>query len=118
MSLKLPLNHKLDSSGLEETPEDSTIRKNTEGGYTATRPRHTRRPRMTFKLKLTNISQAEKAQFESFWMQVKGSVEFELTHPVTKQVKHVRFEGPPRFVYSGIGSSHRWDVVDILVREV
>lgn len=100
-----------DSSRFSQTTEDVTIRTPIEGGYIATRARHTRRPRRTFKGGYTNLSEADRLTLENFVNTVKvGSLSFYWTHPVTSEQITVRFKTPPNFDYTGIGSTYRWNV--------
>lgn len=102
---------KFDSSKFNQTTEDPTIRTPIEGGYIATRARHTRRPRRTFKGGYTNLSEADRLLMETFTNTVKvGALNFYWTHPITNEVITCRFKSPPNFDYAGVGSTYRWNV--------
>lgn len=89
---------------IKETPEDSTIQSEFDGGYTQTRPRFTR-IRKTFELKYDNlISDSDKSALESFAETVKGgSLSFTWTHPVTSVSYTVRFKKTPEYEYVHYG---------------
>lgn len=92
-----------------------------EGGYVITRPRHTRRPRYTFRFKFTDISEADRIELDQFWDDHKGgSLAFNWTHPTTETVYNVRFDEKMKLKFNrtGYGTNHRWDTDEIVLVEV
>lgn len=99
--------------------EDPAHRGKTEGGYTYTRPKHTRRPRRFFTIGFRFITQDDMNLLDEFWDTVRGgSLEFLLEHPITKQKMVCRFaEGETMApTYVGVGGVHLWDI-DLKVEE-
>lgn len=114
-----------DPRSFRETPEDTAIVAQTEGGYQFSRPRHTRRPRLTFAFRLVDLVDEDKLALESFWNQVRGrSLAFLWTHPTKGVDVLVRFDGPIEFQHTvwfvkPDGSiSYRWNVPNLLLKEV
>ena len=106
-----------DSSKHSVTQEDVSIRTELEGGYVSSRPRHTRQPRRTFTVGYTEIGDADRYLLNTFYDQMKGgSVIFEWTDPETKMFDpdgltyQVRFKGPLKWNYKGIGLARLWTV--------
>ena len=100
-----------DSKHFDFTPEDPSLQTPMDGGYMASRAKHTRTPRLTFKSGFTEITNDDKNALMSFYNQVKGgSVIFDWIHPVDGTTYSVRFKGKLNFVYAGIGSTARWNV--------
>lgn len=101
--------------------EDVAMGSTMEGGYVATRPRHTRTPRRTFNTGFTDISEADKITYETFIGTVRaGSDSFTWIHPTTAESLTVRFKlgTVPKFNYKGYGGNHRWDITSIALEEV
>lgn len=114
-----PLASKQDSSYYSVTPEDSGMRSELEGGYVASRSRHTRVPRNTYTTGFTNLSNDDKNTLLAFWQANKGSSDsFSWTDPIEGSVVVVRFTKGFTFKYTGIRSTHRWTVSDIELEEV
>jgi hypothetical protein len=110
---------KEDSRYRSETQADPAIRQEIEGGYVVTRPRYTRAPRKTFKTGFTDISQTDKAAFQTFYDSKKGGSEsFTWADPVTATVYTVRFVGTPEIQYAGRGPSFRWNITNIGLEQV
>lgn len=113
------LNNRINSATFKEDLEDQGMRKETEGGYTITRPRHTRTPRKTFTFGLTHVTDFDRVILDSFWASVYGTSDsFNFTHPVTAQVYVVRFVQQYQIEYRGAGTNYRWDVTNIKLEEV
>lgn len=106
-----------DSKYFGITPEDKTIKGESEGGYVHTRPRHTRKPRLTFKTGFTEISQQQKDQLLAFYEQVGGYTKFLYIDPTSSLTYTVRFSKPLSFKYAGIGPTRLWNVADIELTE-
>ena len=106
-----PADPKQDSKYYEVELEDPTLRTNMEGGYVVTRPKHTRKPRRTFKSGCTSITSDQRKALEDFYDSVRGgSVIFDWTDPVTGTVFQVRFKEKISFKYTGMGITQLWDV--------
>lgn len=116
------LSRDFDSTSFQEESENTVIQpSNTEGGYTLTRPKHTRRPRRTFMFKHVDLTEAERVTLQNFWDTHKGgSLAFNWTHPVTLVVYNVRFDSQMRIRFSrtGYGTNHRYDTDTITLKEV
>lgn len=109
-----------DSAYFSEQHMDNTVRAETEGGYTITRPRTTRPPKRIWTTGFTEIDQNDKKLLEDFYRAMRGgAMSFTWQHPVTGQVHVVRFgaEGL-NFRYVGAGGNHRWTVSGIKLEEV
>jgi hypothetical protein len=112
-----------DQKFYDEVPEDTGMKAETDGGYEITRPRHTRRGRLSFSTGFTNISDADKAALLSFYNSVGTFNMFNWTRPTGGAAIVVRFVKPPKFKYShavntGGVVSHRWDTDTIELKEV
>ena len=116
MSLPFPTKQDAAKFGFEQ--EDVGIRSEMEGGYVLTRPRHTRRPRRTYKTGFTDLSNAEKIQFEDFIAEFGTYKAFNYTVPVVGTVINVRLREIPKYEYKGAGANLRWDINDIFLEEV
>ncbi len=107
-TLSIGMNSKVFSS----EAENPVVRTKMEGGYVTSRPRHTRRPRRTYTVGFTFLSEADRIALETFWDTVKGgSVAFYWTHPTTGVERLMRFaEGESlSFKHIGVGSNLRWE---------
>lgn len=110
---------KEDSKYRVDTQADPAMRHEVDGGYVVTRPRYTRAPRKTFKTGFTDVSQSDKAAFETFFASKKGgSDSFTWTDPVTNTTYTVRFFGQPEYTYTGRGNYYRWDITNITLEQV
>lgn len=108
-----------DSSKFSITREDPTVRTNTDGGYIYTRPRYTRTPSRTFTTGFTFVTEEQRQILEAFWnAQRGGSDAFTYTLPTTGVESIVRFKGPYRERYVGIGPNFRWNIEDVTLEEV
>lgn len=113
------LSKKQDSKYFSVTSEDPAMRTEMEGGYVATRPRHTRAPRQTYTTGFTDISEVDRLALKAFWdARHGGSESFVWTNPVTTVATTVRFSGPLDFKYKGFGGNHRWDITNIKLEDV
>jgi hypothetical protein len=97
-----------DSAQHGETPEDPTLRSDIEGGYVITRPKHTRKPRRTWKGGYKDLISQDKTLLDDFWDAVTGAVIFNWTNPESSVVYQVRFTKPIEWSYTGIGPTRRW----------
>lgn len=113
-----PLATKQDSEQFGFEQEDTGMRTEMEGGYVLTRPRHLRNPRRTWKTGFTNLSDTDKATFESFYNTNGTFQSFTYSLPVSGTNVTVRFKSPPKYDYKGFGATLRWNVTDIFLEEV
>jgi phage-related protein len=100
------------SAKFNVSQENTALATNMEGGYVATRPRHTRRPRKTWTSGFTNLTEDQKNQIQAFFDSVYGgSVIFDWTNPADGSVVAVRFttDTTLQFSYSGAGATRRYD---------
>lgn len=114
---------KHDSAQFKETAkEDQTIDFESEGGWSVTRPRYTRRTPRLFTLGFTDISNADKLVLQDLYVQTRGSSDMitDWPHPIGGELINVRFQkgSKPEFVYRGMGGNHRWNVSGIILEEV
>jgi len=107
----LPSGAKPDSSKFSEEIEDVAMRTELEGGYVATRPKHTRSPRKMWPVGYTNITDADKTALDDFYRLTAkgGSVIFDWTNPANSTVYQVRFKSSLQFQYKGVGNLRLWD---------
>ena len=106
----LPSATKPDSSKYSMSIEDTAISDETEGGYTITRPRHTRKPRRSWVIGYSFIGAADKAAIEAFYDTCLGASRiFNWTDPESLTLYQVRFKGNLQFSYMGRGATRRWD---------
>lgn len=101
--------------------EDVTMASEMEGGYVITRPRHTRRPRRTWKTGFTEMTDADRVAWESFFDSVRGgSLSFEWPNPIDGQNYTVRLKSgeTPSLEYVGRGGVHFWNIRNITLEEV
>lgn len=100
-----------DSRKYSVAMDDSTITAPTEGGYEFTRLRFTRKPRKTWTVGYTEITNANKELFRVFWEDVAkgGSVIFDWHNHEDGLTYAVRFLGDSiKFEYQGIGPTKLW----------
>jgi len=91
--------------------EDTGMQTELEGGYVASRARHTRRPRRTWSDGFTDISQADADLLQAFWDQVSTHTIFDWTNPADDTVTAVRFTpGTFSLRYAGVGANRRYSV--------
>jgi hypothetical protein len=91
--------------------EDVALKTELEGGYVASRARHTRTPRKTFSTGYKGISDADRQTLLTFYNTVGGgSVIFDWTDPVDAITYQVRFTSELEFRYAGVGTTKLWDV--------
>lgn len=89
---------------------DTTIRQETEGSYTITRPRSTRALRKLFSCAYTQISDADKGVIEAFVQSMLGgAMIFDWYNPQEKVIYQVRFKSLPKWEYAGFGSNAMWN---------
>jgi hypothetical protein len=113
----LPSGATEDASKFNWKPEDPAMKTTMEGGYVVSRPKHTRKPRKTFKSGFTHIRDVDRATLLKFYEDVHGgSLIFDYTDPTSplnaRVVYKVRFVGDFAWKFAGIGAAHlnRWDV--------
>lgn len=109
-----------DSAEFVPEQENPAITTEMEGGYTVSRPRHTRDPRRSWKLGWKSTTDAEKQLLENFWDAVRGSSDaFTWTDPSTITPENLlgvsyvcRFKpgSKPSYKYMGRGPLRIWDM--------
>lgn len=105
------LSREQDSQFYEVSLEDPALKTAMEGGYVVSRPKHTRKPRRSFKTGYSGITNADRVLLEAFYDSVRGgSLTFTWRDPVSKTAWIVRFGEKLGFKYVGVGISQRWDV--------
>lgn len=97
--------------------EDNAVKGETEGGYVAARPRHTRRPRRTFITGFTDIKHAEYLEIQTFFDQVGTWRVFDYVDPTTLVTHKVRFEKPIECKYTGMGIAKLWTLAEVTLKE-
>lgn len=112
------LGNKEDSAKYGIEFENTGMRSEMEGGYVLTRPRHTRRPRRTWKTGFTDISDTEKQTIEDFYNTYGTHTAFNYTTPVGGETVNVRFKDVPKFEWAGWPQNPRWNINDIMLEEV
>ena len=105
---------------LSETPdtskytyeiEDKAIKTEIEGGYVSSRARHTRAPRMTFKVAYTYIKDADKLILDNFYKSMGGGSDyFTWTNPENAVSYTVRFKSTLSGSFVGRLNNRRWDI--------
>lgn len=101
---------KPDSRKFSESREDPALRSQIEGGYTASRPKHTRTPRRNFKVGYTSLSNEDKLLLDAHWdTQRGGSLGFTWVHPITNVSYFVRYKSDFDWSYVGYGDNLQWD---------
>lgn len=98
--------------------EDKALKGEVEGGYTHTRPRHTRPPRRTIKTGFTEITQQQWQMLLDFYDLVGTYQKFSYTDPTSGKLYEVRFDKPFSGKYKGIGATKLWTVADIVLKQV
>lgn len=98
-----------DSSKYSVELDDNTMSQDLEGGYTATRKRTTRKPRRTWTIGYTHITDADKNALVAFYEQNVSAVIFTWLNIEDGQTYNVRFVGKMKFTYQGKGPWRRWD---------
>lgn len=98
--------------------EDKGLKGEVEGGYTHTRPRHTRPPRRTIKTGFTEISQEQKEVLFDFYDLVGTYSKFNYTDPTSGKVYEVRFDKSFGAKYKGMGTTKLWTIADIVLKQV
>lgn len=108
-----------DSKNFDEEQANPVMRHEVEGGYTITRPRYTRLPRKTWTTGFTDLTDAQKAEFTTFWdLKKGGAASFTYLNPADNVTYTVRFVGQPKIKYTGMGPLRRWDITGIKLEQV
>lgn len=99
-----------DSAKHGETAEDTTHRTSLEGGYVATRPKHTRAPRRMWKQGYRDLHPADKVVLDDFFDEVTGAQIFTWVNPENGLTYYVRFKAAGfSWTYVGVGTTKRWN---------
>lgn len=107
-----------DSQYFQIELEDKGLKGEVEGGYTHTRPRHTRKPRRSFKTGFTEITQAQMQTLLDFYDLVGTYDKFNYTDPTTGAVYEMRFDKPFSPKYKGVGTTKLWTITDVVLKQV
>lgn len=107
-----------DSQYFQIELEDKGIKGEADGGYVHVRPRHTRKPRRTFKTGFTELTQDQYQILLDFYDLVGTYTKFAYVNPTTLVVHEVRFNKAFSGKYKGMGGRHLWNVTDIELIEV
>ncbi|MDT4825288.1 hypothetical protein FQZ97_585680 [compost metagenome] len=103
----------VDSSTYTVEQENPALTFEIEGGYTVSRPRHTRRPRKTYAFSMVFLTDEDRVIIQDFWDLVRGGSDiFDWVDPATGNTVAVRFKGqdPLPWKYTGSGLTKRWEV--------
>lgn len=108
-----------DVKGATLTSANPVQRHKTEGGYSYTRPRYTRRPADTLTLSCVALTGADVERLQRFWELTRGrSLAFKWTNPLSSKVESFRFANEKlTFTYTGVGDHRRWDT-QIMLEQV
>lgn len=102
--------YKPDSAQFTEVKDDPALRKEMEGGYIVTRPRHTRAPRKTWQVAYQQLDNADKLLLDNhFDTQRGGSLIFTWVNPQSLVSFSVRYKSPITWRYVGAGDHQVWD---------
>lgn len=108
-----------DSKYFSVSQADPVKRAEVDGGYTVTRPRYTRLPRKTWTTGFSDLTDAEKDSFATFWdLKMGGADSFTYLNPADAVTYTVRFKGMPKIKYVGMASLRRWEITDITLEQV
>lgn len=107
-----------DSQYFQIEVEDKGLKGEADGGYVHVRPRHTRKPRRTFKTGFTELTQVEYQALLDFYDLVGTYTKFAYVNPTTGVTHEVRFNKAFTGKYKGMGGRHLWNVTDIELIEV
>lgn len=106
----LPSGYKPDSQEFVESVENPALRTELEGGYVASRPKHTRTPRKSWDIKYRGLTNADKSAIETHWNSVRGgSLIFDWVNPQSGVTWSVRYNDAPKWEYVGMGNTQLWD---------
>ncbi len=99
------------SKEFTETMEDVSMKSNIEGGYVATRPKHTRTPRRKWKIVYKQLDNADKLLLDNHWIAQKGgSLIFDWINPQNGVTYSVRYVSDKlEWSYKGANTYQRWD---------
>lgn len=110
---------KEDSKFFNIATPNPAMRNETDGGYTITRPRFTRKPVKTWTTGFTNLSLAQKEVVQAFYeTKMGGAVSFTWTDPTSATTYVVRFKGDLKWKYAGHGPTFRFDSDPIELEQV
>jgi hypothetical protein len=109
----MPLGNLMDSSKFQQEKENPALASKMDGGYVVTRPRHTRRPRRTFTVGFTDLTDAQRAALDQHFDDMHGGSQiFNFIHPVSGETILVRFttDSTLAWNYTGAGRTPLWAV--------
>lgn len=106
-----------DSAYFTHKRVEEDIEHKTEGGYTISRPRHTRRI-MQYTTGFTEIEQADKDLLFAFVESKRARQPFTWREPTSGVTLTVCFANKPTFRYVGMGGVHLWTIADIVLETI
>ena len=100
------------SSHVTRMSDNSAIKTEMEGGYMISRPRHTRKPRLTYAIGWDLMLDSDRVILQNFWDTMKGtSNSFFWLDPIDNVNVVVRFKTDKlTFNYAGMGNTRLWNV--------
>ena len=107
-----------DSEKFSTSREDNAVGKNTEGGYTISRPKNGQPARRLFETGFGPLTNDQKDQLEAFDERVGTIMPFYYRHPRTAELILCQLQERLKFSYIGKGATTRWQVSLIKLREV
>jgi len=108
-----------DSKHFGVSQADPVKRAEIDGGYAVTRPRYTRLPRKTWTTGFSDLTDAQKDSFTTFWdAHMGGSDSFTYLNPADAVTYTVRFKGQPKIDYVGMAALRRWEIKGITLEQV
>lgn len=106
----LPSGAILDSTKYEVSKIDPSMSAQMDGGYSVTRARNTRKPRLVFRVGYTDLSNEDKLTLDYFYDAVRGgSLIFDWIDPPSGNTYSVRLKTAITFKYAGYGLTRHWD---------
>jgi|GEM_PF-2533915 len=107
-----------DSEKFATSREDNAVGQNTEGGYTISRPKNGQPARRLFETGFGPLNNVQKEQLEEFDNRVGTIKPFYYQHPRNGELILCQLQERLKFSYIGKGTTARWNVTLIKLREV
>lgn len=117
-SLFPPTGVKEDSQYFEMTRKDVALDMKTDGGYSYTRPRHSRPAGRIITTGFSEVTETQKNAIDSFVAANGKFVIFNYVIPTSNETISVRFSSLPKYKYTGVGGTHRYTITGIEMTEV
>ncbi len=106
-----------DSKYFSVEQEDNAVKGETDGGYVHARRRHTRPPRKTFTTGWTDIGHDLYLEAIEFYNLVGTWNVFTYVDKTTNLTYRVRFDKPPKWGYTGMGSAKLWSCTGVTLKQ-